>query len=264
MPITRDDAIVLRRFDYSETSQVLLLFCRETGPQRLMARGVKRGAKNRPATGIDLLETGVVMFSRRGESAAQLSTMTEWRQDRRFAPSARDLLDWYAAQYAAEVTADLTETGDPHPGLFDALRAYLHAPAPAGPLARLNAYLLVLLREVGLIPQWQACMECGRDVTPREPLHFSSRRGGLLCRDCEPVHVEKRRVLDQAVALLRSSSDVEKFMTAAEPAHEDLFDMLNYHITETINRPPKLARPIHAEITRRRRTRASKNGPAPR
>ena len=55
MPLVKDEAIVLRRLDSSESSQVLVFFTREHGPQRLIAKGIKRGTKQRFATGIDLL-----------------------------------------------------------------------------------------------------------------------------------------------------------------------------------------------------------------
>src|SRR5262245_11644028 len=99
MALHSDDAIVLRRLDYSETSQVLHVFCRELGAQRLIAKGIKRGTKTRVAVGVDLLEWGTVVFSRRAGSDAQLGTMTEWRQKDTFAHVRRDLTRLYAAQY---------------------------------------------------------------------------------------------------------------------------------------------------------------------
>src|SRR5438477_8405757 len=98
MALLKDDAIVLRRLDYSETSQVLLVFCRELGPQRLIAKGIKRGTKTRVAVGVDLLEFGTVVFSRRAGSDAQLAIMTEWRQADTFAHLRRNLLRLYATQ----------------------------------------------------------------------------------------------------------------------------------------------------------------------
>src|SRR5438477_9332566 len=118
MALLKDDAIVLRRLDYSETSQILLIFCRELGPQRLIAKGIKRSTKTRVAVGVDLLEFGTVVLSRRSTADAQLGIMTEWRQRDTFSHLRRDLLRLYAGQYAAEAISQLTEAGDPHPGLF--------------------------------------------------------------------------------------------------------------------------------------------------
>lgn len=247
MPLERDDAIVLRRLDYSETSQVLMVFCRVHGPQRLIAKGIKRGTKTRVAVGVDLLECGTVVYSRRPGSEGHLGTLTEWRQVDLFDHIRRDLPRWYAAQYAAEVTAQLTEEADPHPALFDALRAFLAALASDDPLAALVGYLLDLLREIGLTPQLHACVGCEREFDAGEPVFFTSRQGGVLCRDCEPAAVEKRRVRDAGLPLLRGES------SSGAAAALAAFDLLDYHLTETMARPPKLSRPLRDALATARR-----------
>jgi DNA repair protein RecO (recombination protein O) len=283
MGLFRDDAIVLRRLDYSETSQVLLVFCRALGAQRLIARGIKRGTKTRVAVGVDLLESGTVLFSRREGGSAQLGTLTEWRQSDLHDHLRRDLACGYAAQYAAEVTAQLTEEADPHPGLFDALHELLRAlepvppqshgnpfscgigvppviperahpqpvkPAPVDPLGPLVVFLMSLLREIGLLPHFGGCVGCGRSIAAAETLYFSSRQGGLLCRDCEPAAVEKRRVDPAAVALLRRVSTEQHSRIAAEPGWRGAFDVLDYHLTETMARPARLSGPLREALRR--------------
>ncbi len=61
MALISDRAIVLRRLDYSETSQILALFTREYGQVRVIAKGIKRSTRSRFAVGIDLLEVGQVV-----------------------------------------------------------------------------------------------------------------------------------------------------------------------------------------------------------
>lgn len=240
MPLERDEAIVLRRLDYSESSQVLLLFCRTHGPQRLIAKGIKRGTKARMAVGVDLLECGSVVYSRRSGAESRLGTLTEWKQIDLFDHLRRGLATWYAAQYAAEVTSHLTEEADPHPLLFDALRTMLAEMAGAEPLRTLSQYLLTLLREIGLLPQFEICVGCGSEPEAGSVLHFSSRQGGLLCRDCEPAAVEKRRIAAAGISLLRENADADWSASATWAA----FDVLDYHLTETMARPPRLSGPL--------------------
>ncbi|HPU26100.1 MAG TPA: recombination protein O N-terminal domain-containing protein, partial [Phycisphaerae bacterium] len=80
MPPVKDQAIVLRHLDYSETSQVLACLTREHGSRRFIAKGIKRATKNKAATIIDLLEQGEVVFLVRPQSESELSILTEWRQ----------------------------------------------------------------------------------------------------------------------------------------------------------------------------------------
>ncbi|MEK6642859.1 MAG: DNA repair protein RecO [Planctomycetota bacterium] len=242
MSIVRDQAIVLRRLDYSETSQVLAVFTRDHGQQRLIAKGIKRGTKTRASTGIDLLELGAVMFSLRPGKEGVLATMTEWRQEENFAHLRRDLVRSYAAQYAAEATAQLTEVHDPHPGLFDALAAMLHALREGEPLARLDQFLWALLTEIGLRPELDHCMSCGRSVHEDRVAYLSSRQGGAICRDCEPAVVEKRRTSGDVISWLADGAAAD-----AGPMKQS-FDLLDYYITETVGKPLRLAEPLRAMV----------------
>jgi DNA repair protein RecO (recombination protein O) len=241
--LIKDMAIVLRRLDYSETSLVLAVFTRDHGQQRLIAKGVKRSTKNRASIGIDLLERGRVTFSARPGKESTLSPLTEWRQDEHYPHLRGDLGRWYSAQYAAEVTAGMTEPGDPHADLFDALDGFLVSLDEPGPVASLISYLWKLLVEIGLRPEMERCTSCARRVETDEVVHFSSRSGGVVCRDCEPGVVEKRRVSRRVVQALRSAGPAPR-----EDAAIEAFELLDYHFTELMHRPPRLSAPLRAAI----------------
>ena len=125
MALISDRAIVLRRLDYSETSQILALFTREHGQVRVIAKGIKRSTRLRFAVGIDLLELGHVVWSARVDRPQNLAILTEWKQVDAFVGLRERLERLYAAQYAAEITAELTTDQDPHATLFDHLQLFL-------------------------------------------------------------------------------------------------------------------------------------------
>jgi DNA repair protein RecO (recombination protein O) len=252
--LVKDMAIVLRRLDYSETSQVLAVFTREHGQVRLIAKGVKRSTKTRVATGIDLLELGQAVFSLRTGKEDNLATLTEWRQEDGFAHLRRDLARSYAAQYAAEITSQLTEVHDPHVGLFDALRRFLPALAEEDTVTALVGYLWVLLREIGLRPDLGRCVSCGRPTEGGGALFFSSREGGAICRDCEPAMIEKRRIPPAIGRALTDEGLSDKSL--AMPA----FELLDYHFTELMSHPPRTSRLLRQAIGPRRSDRRSEPG----
>lgn len=245
MAYIKDHAIVLRRLDYSETSLVLAIFTREHGQQRVIAKGVKRATKTRPSIGIDLLEHGAVVFSQRAGKESNLSTMTEWRQSDTFPHLRTDLSSWYAAQYAAEITSQLTEVGDPHPLLYDGMLQLLKDLETQMPLEALLRYLWIALTEIGLRPEMQRCVGCQRPVGENETLYFSNRAGGAICRDCEPSTIEKRRMTSGAAAILRRLAETGESQVpgattgAAQPGAA--FDVIDYHITQIMARPPRLS-----------------------
>ena len=231
MPLIRDTAVVLRRLDYSETSQVIVLFTREHGKVRAIAKGIKRSTKTRFATGIDLLDVGRVLFSSRQERSPTLATMTEWKQARSLSGLREKLFRLHGGQYAAEITGHLTEDWDPHGGLFDALTSTLAELSWAlEPLGSVVRYQFDLLESIGSLPRFDACVLCGRvtDLT-----HFSSFEGGMVCRHCEPVQIEKREVSRATLRLLQSRGRGEA-LTAP-------FAVLNYHLAHLMGREPLLA-----------------------
>lgn len=251
MAILKDDAIVLGRIDYSETSQVLVLLTRTCGKVRAIAKGVKRGTKTRFAAAIDLLELGQLAWSP-GRSGGQsgLATLTEWKQRRGFLGLREALPRLYAAQYAAEVTGALTEDADPHEGLFEALVDLLDDLSAGGETtARLVVYQVRLLEQVGSLPRFDVCVRCGRS---EDLQFFSSFEGGTVCRHCEPVQVEKREIAGDVLRVLRLLSDNSSGLPPEVAVAPRCFSLLDYHIAHLMGRQPHLSDRIVPAAARRR------------
>ncbi|MBU0637869.1 MAG: DNA repair protein RecO [Planctomycetes bacterium] len=235
MALRNDTAVVLRHSDYSETSQIVTLFTAQTGLVRLIAKGARRGTRQRFAPGIDLLETGTVSFApARGQ--AGLGTLAEWVQQDAFLGLRRAAVRLYGGMYAAELVNALTQEHDPHPTLFEALLELLRTLAADGeqsasyPATALVRFQLELLTAIGYAPRLAQCVDCGRPRPRGAAAYFCSTAGGLVCRDCEMHHVEKRRL---SAALLD-----------AGPQHvkpREWFALLDYHLTHVAGRPARLA-----------------------
>jgi DNA repair protein RecO (recombination protein O) len=155
-----------------------------------------------------------------------LGTLSEWVQRDPFSGLRRDLLRQYGGLYAAEAVAKLTEEHDPHAELFAALRTLLGDLAGGGgepsgdPVAAIVRFQGALLRAIGYAPVLRRCVDCGRPRVRGTPGYFSSTAGGLVCRDCEAQHIEKRRV---SPIMLDGPPEQQR---AAE-----WFALLDYHLT---------------------------------
>lgn len=237
MPPFSDLAVVLGRLDYSETSQVIVFYTRGAGKVRAIAKGAKRGTKTRFAVGADLLDVGRLVYSARPDRPAVLANVVEFKPTLSLSGLRERIDRLYAAQYCAEITAHLTEDGDPHPELFEALVAALTGASTAPePLAVVVTYLRALLEEIGSLPRFDACMSCARttDLT-----HFSSFEGGMICRHCEPNQVEKREL---STAVLQALHAVDEDAPVDSPQQaEGVFAVLNYHVAHLMGRAPLLA-----------------------
>jgi DNA repair protein RecO (recombination protein O) len=236
MPPVKDQAIVLRHLDYSETSQVLACLTRQHGPRRFIAKGIKRATKNKAASIIDLLEQGEVVFLVRPQSDSELSILTEWRQVDAHLGLRTNLHAWYCAQYAAEITSTMTEEADPHPELFDALAALLQSLASGtAALPAIVAYQCALLITAGVWPDLTRCVVCDRPAPDGRAGFYAPIQGGLVCRSCEPAVPGRHYVRAANLDALRS----RQFDPASSAA---VFELLDETVTAASGRPSSLAR----------------------
>ncbi|TWT44274.1 DNA repair protein RecO [Phycisphaerae bacterium RAS1] len=236
MAIEQDQAVVIRLSEYSETSQIVALFTARLGHVRLIAKGARRSTKTRFSAGLDLLELGEAGFVLpRGE--AGLGTLTAWTQCDAFSGLRRELSRLYGGLYVIELVWALTGEHDPHPELFDALVAALRGLAgDAPPLEAVVAFQRQLLTAVGLMPEFDRCVSCGR-AAGGGFAYFSSAAGGLLCRDCEMHQHEKRRV-----SLSPRTTDAAALRT--------WFELLDYHARNVAGREFTAARQFVESVAR--------------
>jgi DNA repair protein RecO (recombination protein O) len=239
MTPSKDEAVVVRLSEFSETSQIVTLFAAGHGLLRLIAKGARRGTRQRPSAGLDLLERGEVGFlPQHGD--AQLGTLTDWVQRETFEGTRRELLRLYGALYAIELVTSLTEEADPHPELYDALVRTLRSLAGTDPAAPvLPVFQSDLLQAIGYAPNLQTCAACHRPPARGVPLYFSAGAGGLLCRDCEGHHAEKRRLPPRLLETTPQTGDPRAW-----------FELLDYHLTYIAGRRFKTAAQVAALLAK--------------
>jgi DNA repair protein RecO (recombination protein O) len=180
----RTQALVLRRFDYSETSQIARLYTRASGRISVIAKGVKR--PNRDLQGpLDLLCLADVAYPARPES--ELLVLRGYHVVTGF-PGLRGVLErLLAAFYLAELLCEGTRDHDPEPRLFDLWVASFAALEPAAPS---ECAAIVLRAELGFLeiggffPSLDACRACGAALAPAEGAVLSASRGGALHAAC--------------------------------------------------------------------------------
>src|SRR5687768_9460161 len=233
MSMVADRCICLRKFEYSETSQILTLFARSHGLVRVIAKGAHRTTKagaRKFGGGIDLLDVADAVFTHDPER--ELGTLTEWSLREGHLELRRGLRGVYLGQYAAELVGLLIEEHDPHPELFDRLEHTL--PELATPRAEeaFLAFELDLLRETGYLAELSACVSCGNVIGDRESAaYFSAAQSGVICRSCETV-VHDRMQID--LRLLRIIQGILKLPRTNGTAQR--LPRLTRHQTDPINR----------------------------
>ncbi len=247
----KDQAVCLRRKDYSETSQLVTLFARASGKIRAIAKGSRR-SKGRFGGGIELLSAGRILFiPAKGESS--LATLSEFELQESFSGFRHRLLNLYCAQYAADLLAEFTEDQDPHEILYEAFYQTLsELERTEVPVKILVSFEAALLREIGLTPQWHRCCQCTRELPPNQRLYFSSSQGGMLCRDCEP-HVQEKRFVEPEV--IKALQNIQALETADSRVVVEAHEVLSYHQRELLGKQTNIMKFVNPLLRQARRAK---------
>lgn len=234
-------AIVLRVIDFSETSVVVTLFTEHFGKIGALAKGARR-PKGPFEAALDLLAVCRIVFLHKTSDALDL--LTEAKLERRFRSASRDLSRLYAGYYVAELLQDLTDTADPHPELFHSANQTLydldHGEAVPATVLRFE---LTLLRELGLLPSFEACAGCGSPASAAGRMAFGQLAGGVLCEACR---AGQRQVVAVSPGVIRA---LQRF---AEPGEAwkrvdidrrlrgELRGLVNHYFANLLGRRPRM------------------------
>ncbi|MBN1509110.1 MAG: DNA repair protein RecO [Sedimentisphaerales bacterium] len=244
--LTKDCAVCIRASDYSETSQVVTLFARQSGKVRAIAKGSKR-PKSAFDGPIEVLSLGDIVFSAVHKDT--LATLTEFQAQPTRGGLRRTLFSLHSALFAAELLDSLTDDLDPHPALFDHFAQLLQdmdnqelISERRDVLIRLILFQRVLLGETGVHPVLHTCANCRRPLAAdwREG-YFSSAANGLICRDCEMSFPDKVRF---GIEALHTLSDLKQIAQVDEKTLDEIEHLMIHHFTHLLGRSPKLAKHI--------------------
>ncbi len=205
MSYEKTDAIVLRLYEFSETSLVAHLFTREFGRVSALAKGARR-ARARTIDYMDLLVHAEVVLMRR--PTATLATLTDFAVKESYSRIRTDLRRLYAAYLLDELVSEVSHENERNDALYAAaisgLESFDRVP-PSAITAALFSFEARFLSAAGFLPELKRCVHCGRE--PKGRAGWSPRRGGLLCADClgqDPSHITADRGALLALSSLRS------------------------------------------------------------
>ncbi len=209
MPASHEDALCIRRQDWSETSQTVSLLTRRLGLVRGLVKGAKR-EKGPFSGGLELLTLGEVGLVSKPDR--ELATITDWDL-REIFPALRSSLDAHTIGiYLADLLQTGLAVGDPHPQLFEQAVATLRIVGALdtdrdGRWRGLLCFQRTFLAEIGYRPELEADVETGERLDldgADRVLAFKPAAGGLV-RDVSGK--DRWRVRISTVRALRGMGD---------------------------------------------------------
>ncbi len=173
--------IVLRKYEFSESSHVLTVLTRDYGRVQMLAKGSRRMGRKRVEGFLDLLSlVDLVMIPK---PSGALSTLTEFEIRNEFREVRTDLPRLASALFIAEIAALGSEEFQRNDAVFDLVRQVLEeletAPAASLPALMLG-FDVRFLRRIGFGLELESCAV---SRTPRARCRrtwFSPAAGGLV------------------------------------------------------------------------------------
>ena len=246
----RTPAIVLRKIDFSETSQVLHLYTRALGKIPCIAKGSKR-AKSAFRGAFDLL--GLYDVIRLEKQPGDLDLLTQSESIREYRGLRGDLGRFGAACWLAEFTSEMTMDAQPQPDLFDLLKASLEKLDADAPVAE-TVFLFwgQALRILGFEPRMGECGLCKARLSGPEAF-FSARDGGVVCTRCaprDPSRILFKRPVFDAIASFCNGRTFNLKLTPTFAG--DVLRAFEYYVKELLQgRELKSARAMREGVLKR-------------
>ncbi len=184
MRIHKTEALVLKRTDFSNTSQILDLFTRDRGRIPVMAKGTRRYG-NRAYRLVDLLYRGNVILLEK--STREVQILSDFEPLNHYPGLRSDLERYHAGLHLLHCLRKATRPeGEDHRLYTLSVRALSRF--ESAPLERLPAEVLAFdfrfLAVIGFQLMLEHCPRCGVRHKPGSDTLFHAPSGGCICPRC--------------------------------------------------------------------------------
>ena len=182
--IVKTEGIVLKNFDFRETSRIATFLTRDFGKVKGVLKGIRRDPKKFGSSAEKFSVNDIVYYQYRNSDIHLVShcDMKDF-----FSGLRNDLERMTAASYAAELIDTLMPPEEQNLEIYKLTQAFLRSLQSTKDVGKLvQTFQIKILSLSGFQPHLETCVRCTKIVarTPR----FSLRLGGLLCPTCkDPV-----------------------------------------------------------------------------
>jgi DNA repair protein RecO (recombination protein O) len=184
MPLLRTRALVIRGYDFGDSSRIFRLYTPGAGIQSLLARGVK-GPRSRLRGVLDLFNLVEVSYVAKAGRSLHIPREADLLES--YPTLKADLERTLAFGSVMGLLQQLAMEEEPNPELFEFLTeiadAFDRPELPGAGIEPLRHYACwQLLARKGYAPEVDSCVVCGTPAAG-SPV-FNVAEGGILCRGC--------------------------------------------------------------------------------
>lgn len=229
------NAINLRSYNLSESDKIIVMYSKEKG----LIKGVAKGGKKTTSKlggRMDMLVANKLMLHK----GRTLDTICQAEALNTFINLRQDMDKLFYSMYCAEIVSNFGVENDPNSEeIYDLFYAFLQQAAKSSAkkelLLSVLRFQLKIMHIAGYSIELDSCVKCGGEASLDE-LYFSVEQGGILCRECRCSAIGAVKIHYKIINFLKSllEADFEVKTRYDELATERIcdfcFSLLRKHI----------------------------------
>ena len=247
------EAINLKSYNLNEADKIMLMYSKENGLIKGVAKGIKK-PKSKLGARMDLLVANSLQLLK-GRS---MDTIIEAQTVNNFRKTREDFDKLMLSSYISELVVNFGEGSESaskeiYELLYKALNRVSNAQSKKDALIATIKFQLKILLIMGFCVELDTCLCCREQVLDEE-MYFSSKMGGIVCVECnEHLGVSLKmhhKIRDFLQAMLQFDFDFESDYDrkATEKVCKVCFDLLDEYIKTHTHKKTKTSK-ILQEMT---------------
>lgn len=229
------DAINLKSYNLSESDKIVLMYSKEHGLIKGVAKGVKKPKSKLGARMDNLVANKVMLYKGKNlDTICQAESLNTFNQTR------QDLDKIVLSSYVSEIVSIFGVEDDPsskevYDLFYKALDRISNSESKKDAMIAVIKFQLKMMLIVGFGLEFDSCLCCREEIL-NEDMYFSIQMGGVVCQECNndlgvklKLHHKMRDFLQAMMQFdFNYESDYDK--KATEKVCEVSFNLLNEYI----------------------------------
>lgn len=188
------DAINLKSYNLSESDKIIVMYSKDKGLIRGVAKGVKK-PKSKLGARMDLLVANTLMLHK----GKNLDTICQADVLNNFHKTRQDMDKIMYSMYVTEVVSNFGLEDDPgseiiYDLLYKTLNTISYANSKIEILLAVIKFQLKMMIKSGFSIEFDNCLHCGTAIG-EETMYFVPQTGGVVCRNCaDKIHYNKKQM----------------------------------------------------------------------
>lgn len=235
------DAINLKSYNLSESDKIIVMYSKDLGLIKGVAKGVKK-PKSKLGARMDSLVANKIMLYK----GKNLDTICQAESLNTFTETRKDLDKLVYSSYISEIVSIFGVEEDPsskeiYELFYKALEKISHSKQKKDVMIAVIKFQLKMMLIAGLGLEFDSCL-CCREQILEENMYFSLQMGGVVCEECnESLNVKLKfhhKIRDFLQAMTQFDFDYESEYDekATDKVCEVCFNLLNDYIQSHSNK----------------------------